>query len=200
MHTFHRLLPPLVSLLAVSLLVGACGSRTQARQPEYTPTATVKDLMEAIVDPSADVVWESVQTVVSADGINDAAPHTPEEWAGVRLGALRLAEASNLLMVPGRHVARPGEKSVAPGVELEPEEIETLVNNDRETWNKLSHGLHDASLAALQAIEKKDVETLFNVGEQIERACENCHSHYWYPNEKIPPVPSVPSERSSGER
>jgi hypothetical protein len=153
--------------------------------------------MEAIVDPSADVVWEAVQTVVSAGGINDAAPHTAEEWAGVRLGALRLAEASNLLMLPGRHVARPGEKSVAPGVELEPEEIETLVNNDRETWNKLSHGLHDASLAALQAIDKKDPETLFNVGEQIERACENCHSHYWYPNEKIPPVPS---ERSSGER
>jgi hypothetical protein len=196
MHRFHSLLP-IVSLLMVSTLGSGC--RTQAfRQPEYVPTATVKDLMEGIVDPSADVVWDSVKTVVSSNGVNNAAPQTPEDWANVRLGALRLAEATNLLMVPGRHAARPGEKSVAPGVELEPEEIEALVNNDRETWNKLAHGLHDASLAALQAIEKKDTETLFNVGEQIERACENCHTHYWYPNEKIPPVETA--GKSSGER
>jgi hypothetical protein len=153
--------------------------------------------MEGIVDPSADVVWDSVKTVVSASGVNDAAPHTPEEWASVRLGALRLAEATNLLIVPGRHVARAGEKSVAPGVELEPEEIEALVNKDRETWNKLAHGLQDASVAALKAIDAKDVETLFNVGEQIEIACENCHSHYWYPNETIPPVP--PAALSTGQ-
>jgi hypothetical protein len=189
MHRFHRLVVPTVGLLTVLMLGTGCRGRALGfRQPEYTPTATIKDLMDAIVDPSADVVWDSVTTVVSANGVNDAAPHTPEEWADVRRGALRLAEATNLLIVPGRHVARPGEKSVAPGVELEPEEIEALVNNDRETWNKLAHGLQDASLAALKAIDAKNAETLFNVGEQIEIACENCHSHYWYPNEKIPPV------------
>lgn len=194
MYRLYSLLP-VVSLLIVLGVGSACKTQTQAfREPQYVPTATVKDLMEAIVDPSADVVWDSVKTVVSTSGVNDSAPRNPEEWAQVRLGALRLAEATNLLMVPGRHVARPGEKSVAPGVELEPEEIEALVNKDRETWNKLANGLHDASLAALQAIDKKDVETLFNVGEQIERACENCHTHYWYPNEKIPAVsPAAPA-------
>jgi hypothetical protein len=27
---------------------------------------------------------------------------------------------------------------------------------------------------------------VFAIGEHIERAGENCHSHYGYPNEKIP--------------
>ena len=188
----HRCLGPTIWLVAVFIGSG-CRVTQGFHQPEYTPTATVKDLMEGIVDPSADVVWDSVKTIVSTSGVNDAAPHTPEEWASVRLASLRLAEATNLLIVPGRHVARPGEKSVAPGVELEPREIEALVNKDRETWNKLAHGLQDASVAALKAIDAKDVETLFNVGEQIEIACENCHSHYWYPNEKIPSVSSTAS-------
>ena len=37
---------------------------------------------------------------------------------------------------------------------------------------------------ATQAREA-NIESLA-IGEHIERACENCHSQYWYPNEKIP--------------
>src|SRR5258706_11093171 len=54
-------------------------SRQDSRQPEYVPTATIKDIMLSIVDPSADVVWDSVQTVVTAKGIVDKAPRTNEE-------------------------------------------------------------------------------------------------------------------------
>ena len=108
----------------------------------------------------------------------------------VRHGAITLTEASNLLMVPGRHVARPGEKSDTPGVELEPPEMEALITKDLGAWRKRAHGLHEAGVAALQAIDAKDANKLFEVGEQIERACEGCHSQYWYPNEKIPPVPT----------
>jgi len=176
-------------LFSVSLLFGtACqGQQAESRQPEYAPTATIKDLMLSIVDPSADVVWESVATVVNASGTEERMPRTDEEWAEVRRGAIRLAEATNLLMMPGRQVARPGEKSEAPGVELEPEEMEALINNDRETWNRLAKGLHEASIAVLQAIDAKDAQAVFDVGDQIERACENCHSTYWYPNQPLPP-------------
>jgi cytochrome c556 len=93
-------------------------------------------------------------------------------------------------MVPGRHVARPGEKSETPGVELEPSEMEALINKDLASWRKRAHGLHEAGAAAIQAIDAKDADKLFEVGEQIERACESCHSQYWYPKEKIPPVPT----------
>ena len=162
-------------------------SRQDSRQPEYVPTATIKDIMLSIVDPSADVVWDSVQTVVTAKGIVDKAPRTDEEWTEVRRGAIRLAEATNLLIMPGRHVARPGEKSEAPGVELEPAQMEELINKDPEGWKRRAKALHDASLAALKAIDAKDAPALNAVGERIEGACENCHLSYWYPNQKLPP-------------
>ena len=41
-------------------------------------------------------------------------------------------------------------------------------------------------------MDKKDADKVFAIGEHIERACENCHSHYWYPNEKIPELPAFP--------
>jgi hypothetical protein len=187
MRTSHWLL-----LITASLFVGsACTARQPASGlPAYTPTATVKDLMDSMVDPSADVVWNSVATVADANGIEDRTPHTNEEWANVRHGAIRLVESTNLLLMPGRHVARPGEKSETPGVELEPEQMEAMVNKDRAAWNTRAKALHDASVAALQAIDAKDAKRLFDVGEQIDTACENCHRQYWYPNEKIPQSPS----------
>ena len=179
-----------VSLFSVSLFfASACRGPQQSQQPEYTPTATVKDIMDSMVDPSADVVWESVATIVGGPkgGIEDRAPHTDEEWTTVRRGAIRVVEGANLLMMPGRHVARPGEKSETPGVELEPEVIEANINKDRATWIKLAKGLHAASLGALQAIDAKNPEMLLNAGERMDVACENCHTTYWYPNQPLPP-------------
>jgi hypothetical protein len=185
--------------LGVLVMVSACQSRTQGAtpapapaptQPEYTPTATIKDIMMSVVDPNADVVWLAVTTVQSAKGTVDTAPKNDEEWKKVRQGAIALTEASNLLIMPGRHVAAPGEKSETPGVELEPSEMEALINKDRASWEMRAKKLHEAGVAVLQAIDAKDSQKVFEVGEQIEQACENCHRQYWYPNEQIPPVPA----------
>jgi hypothetical protein len=144
--------------------------------------------MRSVVDPAADVVWLSVTTVQNEDGLVETRPTSDEEWTMVRQGAITLAEAANLLMIPGRHVAGPGEKSETPGVELEPSEMESLIEKDRASWNLRAKGLHDASLATLRAVEAHDADKVFELGEQIERACESCHAQYWYPNEKIPAV------------
>jgi cytochrome c556 len=186
-----------VVFLGVLFSVSACQSQSAApapapapAQPEYTPTATIKDIMLSIVDPNADVVWGSVTTVQSAKGTLDTAPKNDEEWKKVRQGAIALTEASNLLIMPSRHVAAPGEKSETPGVELEPSEMEVLINKDRASWEMRAKKLHEAGVAVLQAIDAKDSQKVFEVGEQIEQACENCHRQYWYPNEQIPPVPA----------
>ena len=187
-----------VLCLAALVLTAACqqkpaqtqtAAKPAADAAEYFPTATVKDLMQSVVDPSADVVWGSVTTVQDSKGAHDKAPMTDAEWTAVRHGAIALTEAANLLMVPGRHVARPGEKSETPGVELEPSEMEELINKDVPAFHKRARALHEAGVAVLAAIDAKDANKVFEVGEQIERACEGCHSQYWYPNEKIPPVP-----------
>ena len=187
-----------LSMLAFCLaLIGACQSQPQAPaaaaapgEPTYLATATIKDLMLSLVDPSADVVWLSVTTIVDEKGLVETVPKTDEEWKKVRHGAIALAEAANLLMMPGRRVAQPGEKSDTPGVELEPDEMDVLIAKDRAAWNERATHLHDAATNVIAAIEAKDGTKVFELGEQIEEACENCHKQYWYPNEVIPPVPA----------
>jgi len=186
-----------VLFAGVLFTVSACqsaspppASQPAPETPAYQPTATIKDIMMSIVDPNADVVWLSVTTVQSSKGTVDTAPKNDEEWKNVRKGAVALSEAGNLLMMPGRHVAAPGEKSETPGVELEPSEMEGLINKDRAAWVMRATKLHEAGLEAIKAIDAKDSQKVFEVGEQIEQACENCHRQYWYPNEQIPPVPA----------
>ena len=199
MRTTSRTFSLAVTLCA-SLVIGACQAQQAAAPapataaPPYTNVATIKDLMQSVVDPSADIVWLAVTTVQSSKGTEEIAPKTDEDWAKVRHGAIALAEATNLLIVPGRHVARPGEKSETPGVELEPSEMEALINKDIPAFYMRANALHEAALAALKAIDAKDAQKLFEVGEQIDQACENCHKQYWYPNEKIPPVPGETAE------
>src|SRR5690606_35911027 len=110
----------LTGAAAIALLaVAACGrtpsaasSENAAMTPTYVPEATIKDLMLGLIDTSADTVWLSVTTTVDDRGIVDVRPKNDEEWMEVRYGALRLAEAANLLKIPGRRVALPGEKSI----------------------------------------------------------------------------------------
>ena len=194
------------SMFILSLATGiGCQSQapapTEPPQPSYMPTATIKDLMLSVIDGAADVVWLSVTTVVDEKGMLETKPITDEDWVKVRHGAVTLMEAANLLMIPGRRVARPGEKSETPGVELEPEEMDALIAKDRAAWNARAKALHDVVEQVVQAIDKKDAEKVFELGEQIELACEGCHKQYWYPNEVIPEFPSdPPSNPPSGTK
>jgi hypothetical protein len=182
----------------VALLTGGCASQPAAPAapptpptPPYTTTATLKEIMQLMVDPAADQVWQAVMTVDSEKGTVETVPRSDEDWTSARRGAVTLLEASNLLMIPGRRVAKPGEKSEAPGVELEPAAMGALIESDLPGYYKSARGLHDAALLAIQAIDAKNAEKLFEVGETIEVACEHCHSRYWYPNEKIPAFPTT---------
>jgi hypothetical protein len=185
-----------ILVIGTTVIAASCQSKPQesatpaATQPPYTTSATIKDIMLHVVDPAGDMVWDSVAAVIDKQGLHETAPKTDEDWFKVRTGVITLIEASNLLMVPGRAMARPGEKSVAPGVELEPAEMEALVNKDREGWNRRALDLHNISLKVLDVVEKKDAQALFEIGEALDKACENCHRAYWYPNEQIPELPS----------
>jgi len=165
--------------LAFLLFCGTCSkSKPEA---EYRPTTTIRDLMDGLVDPSADAIWNSVSTTITKKGREEKAPHTDEEWATVHRSAIALLEASNLLQIPGRHVALPGQKN-EQGIELQPDQIEALINQDRHTWITLAHGLHDAATQALHAADAKDPAKILDSGDAIDNACEHCHQTYWYPH------------------
>src|SRR5215467_7818330 len=166
------------------VLTGSACSKPQSPVPDLLKTATIKDIMDSMVDPSGDFMFESVVEIADGNGITHKAPQTDEEWEQVRRRALILLEAPNLLIMEGRKVAKPGEKSKNPEVELQPEQIQELVDRDRAGFARRARKLQDAAALALKAVDAKDKDALFHSIESIDKACENCHLHYWYPNDK----------------
>jgi len=179
LRTFHWL-----ALAGVSLLVAAaCSAPAPApparKEPPFRKTATIKDIMDSMVDPSADFLWESVATIVTKKGTEERRPRTDDEWKAVRRAAITLMEATNLLIMDGRAVAKPGEKSENPGIELSPEAIRRVMDDDPDTLIKLAGALHDAGMKAMAAIDAKNADALSDAGEVIDNACETCHLKYW---------------------
>lgn len=129
-------------------------SCSEPEGPPFQTTADTKELMVAMVDPAADVLWDSVGTVITAEGVDEWHPRTDEEWAEVRNSVLVLMEAGNLLMMGDR--AR-----------------------DTGAWMELSRGMIDAGAEALEAVEAKDPDAVFAVGETVYFACDRCHALYW---------------------
>ena len=145
-------------------------------------TATsVKDLMDSIVDPSADVLWGAVGTVVDKEGVHDTLPKTADDWHDVRRAAVRMIEGANLLMMPGREAAPAGTKSETPGVELEPPQIADLIRKKRRNFDAFATALRGLGFEALRASETQNIDLLMDVGGRMENVCESCHQTFWYP-------------------
>jgi hypothetical protein len=157
---------------------------TRARQVH----SSIKDLMESIIDPSADALWGAVGTVVDKDGVHESFPKTPDEWLDLRRAAVRIIEGANLLMMPGRETAPVGTKSEVPGVELEPAEITALIKKKRKSFDALAKELQVLGLEALRASDTKNAALLMDVGGRMQDLCESCHKTFWYPNEKHPSI------------
>jgi cytochrome c556 len=173
---------PLAILL---LLISACSKAAPTpAAPDLLRTATIKDIMDSMVDPSGDFMFDAVAEISDEHGITQKAPRTDEEWEEVRQRAFVLLEAPNLLTMEGRKVAQPHERSKNPEVELQPEDIQKLVDGDRPAFVRRARRLQDAATQALAAINAKDKDALFHAIESIDKACESCHLHYWYPNDK----------------
>ena len=175
----------LFSLLLV-LMLAACNrqpAQPAPPAPEYNLDYPIEEIMEHIIMPTADALWNSVQTNVTAKGIEEKAPHTDDDWDKVRHYAVTMVEATNLLIMPGRKVAAAGDKSQNPGIELEPEKMEALINQDRKSFVELAGALHDTMVPVIKAIDNKDPQEIENLGDSMDRACENYHLKYWYPNE-----------------
>ena len=96
--------------LAALVLLGACqgGERHglagsgAASLPPFKPVASVHQLMHDVVYPNAEIVWESVGTIISYEGTEEIYPRNDQEWEAVERSALTLTEAGNLLMIEGR--------------------------------------------------------------------------------------------------
>jgi hypothetical protein len=82
-------------------------------------------------------------------------------WQEVENSALALAEASNLLLIPGR-LCENGKP----------------VPVEDETYRKAAAGLAAAGSAAYKAAQSKNMDAMLEVSETVSVACANCHEPY----------------------
>lgn len=110
----------------------------------FHPVGSSLQIMKAMVIPSSNALFE----------VGGKEPKNDAEWQAVQNQAIVLAEAANLLMMPGRAV-------------------------DNGNWMKFSKQMQDAAIAGLKAAEAKNVDKLVDeVGDQILQSCSACHDQY----------------------
>src|SRR5262245_18849820 len=129
-------------LAAGVLVLSGCQERPApkaeaAAVPQLRLNATIRDIMDSFIDPAADHIWDAVAITVTAKGREEKYPRTDEEWKELRRRAIQIMEGANLLLIPGRHVARSGEK-VDPRIAIPPDQIEAMINQDRASFTQLA--------------------------------------------------------------
>lgn len=177
----------IVGLVVIALSAGCQAQPAPpAPDPPFRATSTIRELMQSMIAPSAQGLWDSVGRVSDAKGTRDLEPRSDEEWAAVRRHAVSLMESTNLLLIPGRHVAKDGQQTLraedaVPGSELPPAEIEKQINQNWVLWTAMTHSLHESAASMLDAVDKKDVARLESTGSDLDGVCESCHLTFWYP-------------------
>ena len=121
--------------------------------PPFDYSVSMKDLMANVIDPAADVVWESVGTIYTKEGAFERAPANDDEWNAVKAKAITLVEVGNLLMLPER-------------------------SGGNAEWVQLTQAMVAQSKRAIKAAESHDKEGVFNTGADIYEACVNCHKRF----------------------
>jgi hypothetical protein len=173
-------------IAVVSLILAVAGCRKAP--PKMVSPATIKDIMDSMVDPSGDehgvreIAPHDDQFTEDTSGLSPA--YNEDNWQAVRLRLIVLLEAPNLLVMPGRKVAAPNVTSQNPQIELQPWQIQKLIDGDRPAFIRRARRLQDAALAAMKAVDAKNTDALFQAEADIDHACEGCHLNYWYPNDK----------------
>src|SRR5262245_36699723 len=87
-------------------------------------------------------------------------------WEAIENSGIAMAEAANLLTIPGR-VCSNGKP----------------VPVQNADWQQFVRGLRDAGMATFKAGQSKNMDTVVEVSDTVSTACQNCHDVY---REKTP--------------
>ncbi len=184
MRIRRALVPPLVAVgVAVLVLAGVEAAQAQRRggaaqpaargggqAPALRTHANLNQLMRGILFINSNVIF-------AAQGTNPAEMKPPAGkdaststdpliglyggWQAVENAGLALAEAANLLVVPGRLCSN--GKPVP------------MQNAD---WPKFVQGLRDAGMTTYKAAQAKNQDAILEATDAVAVACGNCHEVY----------------------
>jgi hypothetical protein len=143
--------------LTLVLSVSACAPESspgiETAPTPYQEVADIRQLMLAVIEPAAEVYWDSVGTIMDMEGTEEIAPRTNEEWTAVRNAAMVVAESGNLLLMPKRAL-------------------------DDAQWTELSLELIASARLALIAAEARDPIAVFEAGGDLYLICSDCHATF----------------------
>ena len=111
------------------------------------------DLMSHYLTPASEKIWESTGFIITEEGEQSLEPTSQEGWDEVIFGAQVIIESSYLLTKPDR-------------------------SKGKKDWIIFSEMLEPIGRNALEAAEKKDAESLFQIGADLYQACVACHNVY----------------------
>jgi hypothetical protein len=138
--------------VCVSLLSFGCSAADEPKV-EFKAVSTTQEVMAGLMDPTAQIVWNSVSTSIDKDGVHENRPQSKEEWQKVSYAARGLAESASLLLYEGR---------------LE----------DHGDWEKWTKELAATALEAAKAADDQDGEAVITTGGNIYEVCTKCHQAY----------------------
>jgi hypothetical protein len=139
----------LVGALSIAMME-ACSSGASEGAPPTRSVASVDEVMDGIVIPGSDVIFDAV---VYSNGELVQSPKTDDDWHRVRVQALAVAEAGNLLMMAPR--AR-----------------------DTDEWMTFSRAMTGRAEAVAQAARDKSADRVLENGGQLYATCVACHRKY----------------------
>lgn len=137
-------------IVAAGVALAGCSGPAPTTGGGFKPVASVDQVMDAIVIPSSQALFDAV---VYVNGELTQAPKSDDEWFQLRMRALAVAEAGNLLLMPPR--AR-----------------------DSGDWVALSHAMTDAAMRVEQAADARNIDLMLQTGGELYNACTNCHEKY----------------------
>lgn len=155
--------------ISASLIAQApAPARPPAAAPAMPVKADLRQLMRGILFPASNVIFAAqsenpadVPPAKDPSMATNPLASTYGKWEAVENSSLAIAEAANLLMIPGRKCSN--------GLPV------PLQNAD---WAKLVQGLRDAGITAYKAAQSKNQDKILDAADVLTTACANCHEKY----------------------
>ena len=129
------------------------------------PTAKVfgnlAQVMRGILFPNSNIIFDAQNNDPTKKKEDPAFGNPYGGWQSVENAAIALAEASNLLIIPGR-VCSNGKPAPL----------------NQADWPKLVQGLRDAAMESYKAAQSKNMDKIVDASGTLTEACSNCHDKY----------------------
>ena len=165
-----------VGLLMSTFFFGCAGQQPPAGSGNATPAAApaaqvhgnLAQVMRGIVYPASNVIFAAqndnpaeVKPAPDPSTATNPLASSYGGWQAVENAGIALAEAANVLTIPGRKCQNGRD-----------------VPMQNADWPMFVQGLRDAGMATYKAAQSKNQDNILMAADTMTTACANCHDKY----------------------